>query len=530
MKKIIWSVILLLMVAGLIWTGQSLQKRTLYPHFIIRVPGALTLNYFGNGIEDEVRCEHLVTSMASASLLACPTGCTVESARCERKSSVERAKVFSNLPLDAPSVRVPNGVIVYRDPTHPELAEAACTESQRSSSQGSTKIYCSSAHQPRISPSVSASALGEETKKQGVMTGLLFLLISALAAGFACALILRYEHLHAHFSHDHTEGGPQKFHTEPTSRIGGVGVFFGLAMVGITALPFQVGFSMDQYGLLLLASLPAFLGGLTEDITKRVGVFPRLFLTMVSGALGVYLLGASLHRLDLPGVDGLLVWAPFAVVFTVFAIGGVANAINIIDGFNGLASGYGVLVLMALAWVAGEVGDLFLMTSALALMGALLGFLVWNYPVGKIFMGDGGAYLLGFLLAELSVLLVHRNPQVSPWFPLVLLIYPVFETIYSIYRRKIKGNFDFGQPDDKHLHTLIYKRLCRKLERTLHLKGLCNPLTATAVWLLQLIILAGAVLFYQQTQVLEMVAGLFCVCYVFLYGRLGRFAGTSSHQ
>ena len=66
----------------------------------------------------------------------------------------------------------------------------------------------------------------------------------------------------------------------------------------------------------------------------------------------------------------------------------------------------------------------------------MLGFFVWNFPAGLIFLGDGGAYFLGFYLAELAILLLHRNPEVSPMFPLLLCIYPVFETLFSIYRRK----------------------------------------------------------------------------------------------
>src|SRR5258708_21336903 len=100
-----------------------------------------------------------------------------------------------------------------------------------------------------------------------------------------------------------------------------------------------------------------------------------------------------------------------------FAVGGVANSINIIDGYNGLAAGHAVIVLAAMAWVSALVGDDFLFISTLAMIGALLGFLAWNYPEGKIFLGDGGAYLLGFWLAENSVLLAVLPPDGSPCLP-----------------------------------------------------------------------------------------------------------------
>jgi len=151
----------------------------------------------------------------------------------------------------------------------------------------------------------------------------------------------------------------------------------------------------------------------------------------------VWLLGAVIPRLDVPGFDALLAWTPFAIAFTVFAVGGVANAINIIDGYNGLAGGHAVIVLAAFAYVSAQVGDSFLFASALAMMGALLGFLAWNYPHGKSSWATAAPTCFGFWLGELSVLIVVRHPEVSPWFPMLLLVYPIFETLYSMYRRKI---------------------------------------------------------------------------------------------
>jgi UDP-N-acetylmuramyl pentapeptide phosphotransferase/UDP-N-acetylglucosamine-1-phosphate transferase len=86
--------------------------------------------------------------------------------------------------------------------------------------------------------------------------------------------------------------------------------------------------------------------------------------------------------------------------------------------------------------VAFQVGDTADRALALAGIGAVLGFFLWNFPAGLIFLGDGGAYFLGFYVAEVSILLLVRNPEVSPLFPLLVCIYPVFETLFSIYRRR----------------------------------------------------------------------------------------------
>ncbi len=108
---------------------------------------------------------------------------------------------------------------------------------------------------------------------------------------------------------------------------------------------------------LYAAALPAFLAGLLEDLTKRVGAGPRLLATLAAGAVFVLISGYAITKVDLPGVDWLLAFPAFAFVFTAFAIGGVANAMNIIDGVNGLAAGTAVIVLAGFAIIAGAVGD-----------------------------------------------------------------------------------------------------------------------------------------------------------------------------
>jgi UDP-N-acetylmuramyl pentapeptide phosphotransferase/UDP-N-acetylglucosamine-1-phosphate transferase len=149
---------------------------------------------------------------------------------------------------------------------------------------------------------------------------------------------------------------------------------------------------------------------------------------------------------------------------------------------------------------------------------------MWNFPAGLIFLGDGGAYFLGFMLAELSVLLLHRNAQVSPMFPLLLCAYPIFETIFSIYRKKVLRGSSPGQPDGVHLHMLVYKRLMRwsvgERERR---ETTRNSMTSPYLWLLCLMSVIPAVLWWQNTAVLTCFLFLFMVSYVLLYWSIVRF-------
>lgn len=275
-------------------------------------------------------------------------------------------------------------------------------------------------------------------------------LLIGLAASFLTGLLLVLtKHWHGHFSLDHTQG-VQKFHTKPTPRIGGVAVIMGL----LAAWSWASGDVQALLAPMLVAGLPAFVAGLAEDVTKRVGVLARLLATMLSGLVAWWLTGAALDRVDIPLLDNLLAWTPLAVAFTAFGVAGVANAVNIIDGFNGLSSGTVMILLAALAAIAQSQGDPSLAMACASVAVAVAGFWMVNFPLGKIFLGDGGAYLGGFCLGWLAVLIIHRNAGVSPWLVLLACAYPVTEVLYSMWRRH-RARLPSGAPDNLHLHSLV---------------------------------------------------------------------------
>lgn len=254
----------------------------------------------------------------------------------------------------------------------------------------------------------------------------------------------------------------------------------------------------------------------------------RLAATALAGILAFFLLGAQLHEVSMPGLDWLMGFTAFSLLFTVVAVAGVANAVNIIDGFNGLASAVVTIALLSLAYVGWQVADALVVSMALAGVGALLGFLLWNWPRGLIFLGDGGAYFIGYLVAVLSFVLVARHRGVvSPWYPMLLFIYPVFETLFSIWRRKIVRGASPGLPDGLHLHQLVFRRLVRWAvgRRDAASLTLRNSLTAPYLWLLSSLAAIPATLFWRQPFVLIGFVVAFCIVYVWLYLRLVRFRG-----
>ena len=207
-----------------------------------------------------------------------------------------------------------------------------------------------------------------------------------------------------------------------------------------------------------------------------------------------------------------------SIVFTVFAITGLANAYNIIDGFNGLSSMVGIISLLALAYIGFKFNDPFIFNLSLTMAAAILGFFILNYPRGLIFLGDGGAYLIGFWIATLSVLLVARHPEISPWFALMLNAYPIMETLFTIYRRRFHQGKSPGHPDGIHLHSLIFRRILnkQKIENELDWFS-ANSKTAPYLWIMSSLATIPAIFFYTDTPILIGLFALFTITYIWLY-------------
>ncbi|MBU3607766.1 glycosyltransferase family 4 protein [Polynucleobacter nymphae] len=345
-------------------------------------------------------------------------------------------------------------------------------------------------------------------------------LITAFLVSFAITLlIIRTKHLHKQFSGDSDFSGPQKFHQTSVPRIGGISIAGGLfAAILIKAM--DIGLENPAVALLLCA-IPTFAIGLTEDLTKKIGVRQRLLFTTISALCAIYLLGLQITKLDIVIIDFLFTLPLFGVLLTVVAITGLANAYNIIDGFNGLSSMVGIITLLALSYIAFIVGDTAIIFLALVMAGAIFGFFIWNYPQGLIFLGDGGAYLIGFWIAALSIWLCARHPEVSPWFALLINGYPIMETLFTIYRRKIHQGKSPGLPDGIHFHTLIYRRILLAKHDNSALAA--NARTAPYLWILAALCIIPAVLWWQSTPILMGACALFMVSYVWLYTQIVQF-------
>lgn len=354
---------------------------------------------------------------------------------------------------------------------------------------------------------------------------MLFLVVAFLTSLVATLLMVRSAKVHAAHTADRDFDKPQGLHAMAVPRVGGLGIVLGMWAAACTPVLLGHPAAAPDYLVLLACAAPAFLAGFIQDCTEAITPRGRLVATSVSAALAFYFLDAGIRETAIPGLDWVVGFTLGSLALTVFAVAGIANAVNIIDGLNGLASMCVVLMLLAVAYVAFQVGDSLVSGLALAGIGAVLGFFLWNYPSGLIFLGDGGAYFLGFLVAELGVLLIGRNPEVSPLFPLLVCVYPAFETIFSMYRRGVLRQAPSYMPDGIHLHSLLYRRVMGWAVGDRSVKALTrrNSRTSPVLWALCMVSILPAVLFWDNTTLVAITLFAFAGVYLGLYWRIVRF-------
>lgn len=344
----------------------------------------------------------------------------------------------------------------------------------------------------------------------------LVLLVALASSLGACLALVLTKRWHGTFSMDHDLSGVQKLHVHPVPRIGGLGILVGLASAALVGHLFDNRTAVTALALLACGA-PVFLSGFWEDLTKQISVRTRLVSACISATLAWWLMDAKLDHLDTPFLDDVIQYAWVSALFTVFAVSGMTNAVNLIDGLNGLAAGTVALMLAGLGTLAWIHNDAVIMNLCLWGIAATVGFLILNYPFGRIFMGDGGAYLAGFWVAECGILLLARHPEISTWTVLLCCIYPVWETAYSMYRRQFIDKVNSGQPDMTHLHHLVYKGIQANQGIKAKSEWVKHGMVSASIWGLVAICQVIATTARDHTILLAISVGSFGVVYYWIY-------------
>lgn len=334
-------------------------------------------------------------------------------------------------------------------------------------------------------------------------------------------VIIYTDAVHNQLTLDHDLSGIQKVHEIPVPRIGGVAIFVSLVFTALYSANTGTVWS-GFYAGLVTALFFVFIGGLTEDLSKAVSPLVRMSFMLFAILYAVYVSHSMplIHHMGHENLDQILKFDIIAILITCFAVIGISNAYNIIDGFNGLSTTAGIINIIGLAYLSAMVGDTTLLFVALSLIAAILGFLVFNYPYGKIFLGDGGSYSLGFMISLISLNLTEvYHQQISPYAILLLAAYPFTETIFSIIRRKFVHKTRAMEPDNLHLHQLVFDRCIPHSLPLLKRNSYVMP-----VMLLFMLPQLFLVMFYYNSNSIMLLGLLFyAVFYIYIYLRLVKF-------
>lgn len=267
----------------------------------------------------------------------------------------------------------------------------------------------------------------------------------------------------------------QSAHRRLTPRLGGIGLLVTLILMGLLA-PSAI---QNAYIQLLLSTSILFVAGFLEDI--GIGVSPklRLLAALASSLTLILLLEVWLLQLGIPMLDHYASHWAIGIPLTLFITIGVANGFNLIDGVNGLAGLTAIVGAGALALIALQADYTNLAVLSIMLAAGTFGFWVLNFPFGLIFLGDAGAYVLGFILSWFGIAILNVAPNATPWAILLTVFWPVADTALAIYRRKITKRPNM-QPDRLHVHQMVM----RSLELTVlsrKQRRISNPLTTVAL-------------------------------------------------
>ncbi|MBR5430014.1 MAG: undecaprenyl/decaprenyl-phosphate alpha-N-acetylglucosaminyl 1-phosphate transferase [Firmicutes bacterium] len=240
----------------------------------------------------------------------------------------------------------------------------------------------------------------------------------------------------------------RKVHTTPTPRIGGIAIYLGFVAGALV-----LGAYTRQVAAVLIAGSVVFLTGLIDDYKD---ISPKFKLAgQVIAALLLVAAGFSVRFISNPFTGSTVSLGFLSAPITVVWLVGVSNAVNLIDGMDGLAVGVSTIAAAATAIVCISQGELVAAALAGVLAAAGLGFLPWNFNPAKTFMGDCGALFLGFILGTLALMgLCKGATAISVFIPFLILGIPVFDTFCAIIRRLFLHRPIF-EADKMHLHQIL---------------------------------------------------------------------------
>lgn len=256
----------------------------------------------------------------------------------------------------------------------------------------------------------------------------------------------------------------RSMHTVPKPRGGGVAIW-GAFFIGIFLVQEFLGYSFSMGLLATIAFM--WIGGIYDDI---FGVSSKVKLLLIFIASNLLLFnGFELRTLGIVFGNEIIISSIVGYIVLMIATSGFTNALNLIDGLDGLASTVGIIILGAFAWMGFKLNDPFLFFISSLAICSILGFLIFNWHPARIFMGDSGSLTIGFVIVVLSVYSI-MIARMTPASLLLIAAVPILDTLVVMVRRIKKGLSPFSA-DKTHIHHLILRQQKRDIRRTVLLIG-----------------------------------------------------------
>ena len=340
------------------------------------------------------------------------------------------------------------------------------------------------------------------------------LLIAFLFAGTVCSWLTILYFTESKWSNlFNSEDQPHHTHTEKISRVGGIGIIVGFFIS--YCLFFILFDNKDNRSLMhfsvFFGALACFCLGLVDDLRP---IDAKLkFICQIAIAVFAHASGLKIDNLILPFIEWDLDLGNVSLILTVIWLVSIMNLINLIDGLDGLAGGIGFMLMILLVILSIEKGIGISTFLSIGMAGAILGFLIHNFPPARVYMGDSGAYTIGFVIGALSLMNFQKGAVIAALLgPMMALALPILDVLFAIVRRGIQG-LPLFRPDKAHIHHQLMR------------KGLSHKNTVLILYGISLVALFGGILiFSNQGRYFPIFLGFAMVIVIFAV----RFYGNSA--
>lgn len=246
----------------------------------------------------------------------------------------------------------------------------------------------------------------------------------------------------------------RKVHARIMPRLGGLAIYFAF-LIGYIFLKVTTGFETEYGTAILIAATIIVITGVVDDM-REISAKAKLLGQFIAALIVVFVGGIQIDFINLP-FGGTIDFGLLGIPLTILWIVAITNAINLIDGLDGLAAGVSTIACITLAVMAMIMGNGFVIAMASILAAASIGFLFFNFHPAKIFMGDTGALFLGFMISVIALLGFKNVTIISFIIPIIMLGVPISDTFFAIVRRLRTGK-KWSDPDKSHLHHCLLNK------------------------------------------------------------------------